>query len=374
MNKLKVLTLVGTRPEIIRLSCLIKELERTCNHVLVHSGQNYDPELNHIFFSDLEISEPQYYLDVASQSGSVAETIGNIISKSDKVFDEIKPEALLLLGDTNSCLAAIPAKRRKIPIFHMEAGNRCFDLRVPEEINRKIVDSIADINLTYSTIAREYLLAEGFPASRIIKTGSPMKEVLLSQRKRIEASNVLKAQGLKEGEFFVFSVHREENLNSDEKIKDLLETLSVLAVKYNYPIVFSTHPRTRKRFNELGVDFHPLVKLCSPFNFSDYIKLQKSSFLVLSDSGTISEEASLEGFKALNLREVHERPEAMEEAAVILTSMKVERILQAIEILLNQSAKPNLVYDYNVDNFSGKVLKIIHSYVDYVHRDVWRKY
>ncbi|MEW9150509.1 UDP-N-acetylglucosamine 2-epimerase (non-hydrolyzing) [Acinetobacter indicus] len=376
MKKLKLMTVVGTRPEIIRLSRVMAACDQYFDHVLVHTGQNYDYELNEIFFTDLGIRRPDHFLNAAGATG--AETIGNVIIAVDKVLEQVQPEALLVLGDTNSCMAVLPAKRRKIPTFHMEAGNRCFDMRVPEEINRRIVDHTADINLTYSTIARDYLLAEGLPADQVIKTGSPMFEVLHHYKAKIEASDVLARLGLKEHEYFIVSAHREENINSDQNFLDLVEMLNAVAEKYKYPVIVSTHPRTRKRIEELNVEFHPLIQLLKPLGFSDYNKLQLSAKAALSDSGTINEESSILNFPALNLRQAHERPEGMEEAAVMMVGLTAERILQALEILDHQPRGADrllrLVADYSMPNVSEKVARIILSYTDYVNRVVWKKY
>jgi UDP-N-acetylglucosamine 2-epimerase (non-hydrolysing) len=376
MKKLKVLTVVGTRPEIIRLSRVLARLDEHCEHVLVHTGQNYDYELNQIFFDDLGIRKPDHFLNAAG--GNAAETIGKIIIAVDAVFAQEEPEAVLILGDTNSCLAAIPAKRRKIPIFHMEAGNRCFDQRVPEETNRRIVDHTADINLTYSSIAREYLLREGLPPDRVIKTGSPMYEVLHHYKDGIDASDAVERLGLTPGEFFVVSAHREENIDSPVNFAKLVASLNAVAEVYGLPVIVSTHPRTQKKVDESGASFHPLVRLMKPLGFKDYVKLQASARAVLSDSGTINEESSILNFPALNLREAHERPEGMEEAAVMMTGLEVDRILQALAIL---SAQPRgevrslrLVADYSMPNVADKVVRIIHSYTDYVNRVVWKKH
>lgn len=374
MKRLKVMTVVGTRPEIIRLSAVINKLESSdsIEHVLVHTGQNYDYELNEVFFKDFKLKKPDFFLDAAN--GTAVETIGNILVKIDPILDIVKPEALLVLGDTNSCLCAIAAKRKHIPIFHMEAGNRCFDQRVPEETNRKIVDHTADINLTYSDIAREYLLREGLPADRIIKTGSPMYEVLSSRKDDIESSDVLNRLNLKEEEYFVVSAHREENINSDINFLDLVESLNSIAELYGLPVIISTHPRTRKMIESKGVKFHPLVQTLKPLGFNDYVKLQKSAKAVLSDSGTISEESSILGFRALNIRQAHERPEAMEEASVMMVGLKKERILQGLTVLENQNEDLlRRVSDYSMPNVSEKVLRIIISYTDYINRVVWRK-
>ncbi|WP_138435114.1 non-hydrolyzing UDP-N-acetylglucosamine 2-epimerase [Marinobacter shengliensis] len=376
MKKLKVMTVVGTRPEIIRLSRVIPKLDEHCEHILVHTGQNYDFELNEIFFQGLGIRKPDHFLSAAGASG--AETIGNVIIAVDKVLAEVQPEALLVLGDTNSCMAVIPAKRRKIPSFHMEAGNRCFDMRVPEEINRRIVDHTADINLTYSTIARDYLLREGLPADRVIKTGSPMFEVLNHFREGIEASDVLKRLGLEGGKFFVVSAHREENVDSDRNFLALVDTLNAVAEQYGYPVIVSTHPRTQKRVDAMGVQFHENVRLLKPLGFKDYNKLQLSAKAVLSDSGTINEEASILNFPALNIREAHERPEGMEETAAMMVGLSTERVLQGLAILENQSRgderSMRLVADYSMPNVAEKVVRIIHSYRDYVMQTVWKQY
>ena len=376
MKKLKVMTVVGTRPEIIRLSRVMARLDEHCEHVLVHTGQNYDYELNQIFFDDLGINKPDHFLNAAG--GSAAETIGKIIAAVDCLMAEVQPEALLVLGDTNSCLSVIPAKRRKVPIFHMEAGNRCFDMRVPEEINRRIVDHTADINLTYSSIAREYLLREGLPPDMVIKTGSPMNEVLGYYRAKIEASDVLERLGLEANRFFVVSAHREENIDSDKNFTRLVEVLNTVAETYGFPVIVSTHPRTQKRVDAMGVQFHPKVQLLKPLGFSDYNKLQLMSRAVLSDSGTINEESSILNFPALNLREAHERPEGMEEAAVMMVGMSVERVMQGLAILDSQPRGDKRllrqVADYSIPNVSDKVLRIIQSYTDYVNRVVWKKY
>lgn len=376
MKKLKIVTVVGTRPEIIRLSRVMAKLDEHCEHILVHTGQNYDYELNEIFFNDLGIRKPDFFLGAAGASG--AETIGNVIIAVDKVLAEVQPEALLVLGDTNSCMAVLPAKRRKIPTFHMEAGNRCFDQRVPEEINRRIVDHMADINLTYSTIARDYLLREGLPADMIIKTGSPMFEVLNYYREGIDESDVLNRLGLKKGKFFIVSAHREENIDSEKNFLNLVESLNTIATTYNLPVIVSTHPRTQKRIDAMGVTFHPLVQLLKPLGFKDYNKLQLSAKVALSDSGTINEESSILNFPALNLREAHERPEGMEEAAVIMVGLGVQRIMQGLAILETQARDEDRlirqVYDYSMPNVSDKLVRIVHSYTDYVNRVVWKKY
>ena len=376
MKKLKVMTVVGTRPEIIRLSRVMAKLDEHCEHVLVHTGQNYDYELNEIFFCDLGIRKPDHFLSAAGASG--AETIGNVIIAVDRVLAEVQPEAVLVLGDTNSCIAVLPAKRRKIPTFHMEAGNRCFDMRVPEEINRRIVDHTADINLTYSTIARDYLLAEGLPPDRVIKTGSPMFEVLNHYREGIDASDVLDRLGLAEHQFFVVSAHREENVDSDKNFLKLVDVLNTVAERYDLPVIVSTHPRTQKRVDAVGVKFHANVQLLKPLGFTDYNKLQLCARAVLSDSGTINEEASILNFPALNLREAHERPEGMEEAAAMMVGLEVERALQGLAILESQGRGDErslqLVADYSMPNVADKVVRIVHSYRDYVMRTVWMQY
>jgi len=376
MKKLKVVTVVGTRPEIIRLSRVMTKLDEHCEHVLVHTGQNYDYELNQIFFDDLGIRKPDHFLNAAGASG--AETIGNVIIAVDRVLAEVQPEALLVLGDTNSCMAVIPAKRRKIPTFHMEAGNRCFDMRVPEEINRRIVDHTADINLTYSTIARDYLLREGLPPDMVIKTGSPMFEVLNHYRDGIEASDVLERLGLEAGKFFVVSAHREENIDSDQNFLKLVAVLNTVAEHYGYPVIISTHPRTQKRVDAMGVQFHANVRLLKPLGFKDYNKLQLTAKAVLSDSGTINEESSILNFPALNIREAHERPEGMEEAAVMMVGLEVERVMQALQLLGSQARDEErslrLVGDYSMPNVADKVVRIVHSYRDYVMRTVWKRY
>lgn len=375
MRKLKVMTIVGTRPEIIRLSRLIPKLDQHCDHVLVHSGQNYDYELNEVFFSDLGIRKPDTFLEAAG--ATAADTIGQIIMAADKAMQEHQPEALLLLGDTNSSLAAIAAKRRKIPIFHMEAGNRCFDFRVPEEINRRIVDHTSDINLTYSEIAREYLLREGLPPDQVIKTGSPMREVIEHYMPGIDESDILGHLGLTAQRYFVVSTHREENVDSSENLQKLFDIMNVLAERYKEPVIVSTHPRTRKRMDALGLTAHPLVQFHKPFGFLDYIKLQTQARAVLSDSGTITEESSILNFPALNLREVHERPEGFEEASVIFVGLSIDRVLQGLNILATQPRGNErglrLVTDYTPNNVSDKVLRIIQSYTDFVNRKVWRK-
>jgi UDP-N-acetylglucosamine 2-epimerase (non-hydrolysing) len=376
MKKLKVITVVGTRPELIRLCLIIKKLDDFCDHILVHTGQNYDFELNEVFFSDLGIRKPDFFLNAAGKTS--AETIGNVIIAVDQVLAEVNPEAMLVLGDTNSGMALMSAKRRKIPTFHMEAGNRCFDQRVPEEINRRIIDHMVDVNLTYSTIARDYLLREGLPPDLVIKTGSPMYEVLNAYKKEIEVSDVLVRLGLNEHDFFVVSAHREENIDSEINFLKLVESLNTVAEVYKIPVIVSTHPRTQKRIDALDVIFHPLVKLLKPLGFMDYNKLQVSAKAVLSDSGTINEESSILNFPALNLREAYERPEGMEEGAVMMVGVNSERLLQALAILDKQPRGDErllrLVDDYSMPNVSDKIVRILHSYTDYVNRVVWKKY
>ncbi len=374
MNKLKVMTVIGTRPEIIRLSMVLSALDRykAIEHIIVHTGQNYDYELNGVFFDDMELRKPDIFLNAAV--GNSVETIGNIITKMNSIIRDYKPDAFLVLGDTNSCLCAIPAKKYKIPIFHMEAGNRCFDQRVPEETNRKIVDHISDINLTYSDIAREYLLREGLPPDRVIKTGSPMYEVLQKHLPKIDASTILSTLKLEKDKYFLVSLHRAENVDSDKQFSNIVNILNTVAKEYNYPVIVSTHPRTMKRVEATGAKFHDLVQLMKPMGFSDYVKLQKDAKVVLSDSGTISEESSILKFSALNLREAHERPEAMEEASVMMVGLSVERILQGINILETQDERTLCsVSDYSIPNVSEKVVRIILSYTDYVNKVVWKK-
>lgn len=376
MKKLKIMTVVGTRPEIIRLSRVIAKLDEHCEHVLVHTGQNYDYELNQIFFDDLGIRKPDHFLNAAGATG--ADTIGRVIIGVDGVLATVMPDAMLVLGDTNSCMAVLPAKRRKVPVFHMEAGNRCFDQRVPEEINRRIVDHTADINLTYSSIAREYLLREGLPPEMIIKTGSPMFEVLTHYRAGIDASDIEQRLGLVPGQYFVVSAHREENIDTEYNFGKLVNVLNTIAETYKLPVIVSTHPRTQKRVDAADVKFSSYVRLLKPMGFSDYNRLQIDARAVLSDSGTINEESSILNFPALNLREAHERPEGMEEAAVMMVGLEAERILQALTILESQPRGPQRllrqVSDYSMPNVSDKVVRIIHSYTDYVNRVVWRKY
>lgn len=375
-EKLKIVTVVGTRPEIIRLSRVLFALDQHCNHVLVHTGQNYDYELNQIFFDELSVRKPDYFLNSTEGSTGAANTIGNIITAVDAVLAEVQPEAMLVLGDTNSCLAVIPAKRRKIPIFHMEAGNRCFDQRVPEETNRRIVDHIADINLTYSAIAREYLVREGLPPDQVIKTGSPMYEVLSYYLPQIKSSNILARLDLKPRQYFVVSAHREENIEPDLAFKKLVAVINSVAVDHGLPVVVSTHPRTQKRVDATAAQFHPMVRLLKPLGFFDYVHLQMNARSVLSDSGTITEESSILDFPALNLREAHERPEGMEEAAVIMVGLEIDRVQQGLSILQAQhngfSRRLPMVSDYATPNVSDKIVRIIHSYVDYVRRGVWK--
>lgn len=377
MKKLKVMTVVGTRPEIIRLSMVLKALDQSdaIEHTIVHTGQNYDYELNQIFFEDLGLRKPDYFLEAAGKTAT--ETVGNILIKIDPLLEYIQPDAFLVLGDTNSCLCAIPAKKRQIPIFHMEAGNRCFDQRVPEETNRKIVDHTADINLTYSDIAREYLLREGLPADRIIKTGSPMFEVLNHYLPEIEKSDVLSRLNLEEGKYFVVSSHREENINSEKNFNGLIESLNAIAEKFGYPIIVSTHPRTRNMIDKKQISVRPEIQFLKPLGFHDYNALQMRSYAVLSDSGTISEESSILNFKALNIREAHERPEAMEEASVMMVGLSPERIMQGLEQLKTQKLGVHRnfrqVADYSMPNVSEKMVRIILSYTDYVNRVVWSK-
>ena len=376
MNKLKVVTVVGTRPEIIRLSRVMIALDNSpaIDHILVHTGQNYDYELNQIFFEDLGIRKPDYFLEAAGKNAT--ETVGQILIKIDPILESLNPDAFMVLGDTNSCLCAIPAKKRKIPIFHMEAGNRCFDQRVPEETNRRIVDHISDINLTYSDIAREYLLREGLPADRIIKTGSPMYEVLNHYMGQIDSSEILKRLGLKKEQYFVVSAHREENISNDTNFKGLLISLNQIAEKYGYPIIVSTHPRTRNKLNISEIETDPLIQFMKPLGFSDYNALQKNSFAVLSDSGTISEESSIMNFRALNIREAHERPEAMEEASVMMVGLDPERVMQGLaQVALQDLTKRDFreVNDYSMPNVSDKIVRIILSYTSYVNRVVWKK-
>lgn len=378
MKKIRVMTVVGTRPEIIRLSRVIALLDKHCDHVLVHTGQNYDYELNEIFFDELELRKPDFFLASAEGSTSATHTIGNLLINVDRVLAEVKPDAMLVLGDTNSCLAVIPAKRRKVPIFHMEAGNRCFDQRVPEETNRRIVDHIADINLTYSDIAREYLLREGLAPDQVIKTGSPMYEVLHHYLPGIESSSIVEDLALTREQYFVVSAHREENIDSDRAFLELTAALDALAEEHRLPVIVSTHPRTRNQIAARSITLHPNIRLLKPLGFLAYVKLQMNAKAVLSDSGTITEEASILNFPALNLREAHERPEGMEEAAVMMVGLNIDRIRQGLSILDTQSRGGERamreVRDYTVDNVSEKVLRILHSYIDYVSRVVWKAY
>ncbi|UWX62632.1 UDP-N-acetylglucosamine 2-epimerase (non-hydrolyzing) [Chryseobacterium oranimense] len=377
MKKLKVMTVVGTRPEIIRLSRVLTALDASeaIEHIIVHTGQNYDYELNQIFFEDLGLRKPDYFLEAAGKSAT--ETVGNILIKIDPLLEQLNPDAFLVLGDTNSCLCAIPAKKRQIPIFHMEAGNRCFDQRVPEETNRKIVDHTSDVNLTYSDIAREYLLREGLPADRIIKTGSPMFEVLTHYLPEIEKSDVLKRLNLEEGKYFVVSSHREENINSEKNFNGLMESLNAIAAKFNYPIIVSTHPRTRNMIDKKQIAMRPEIHFLKPLGFHDYNALQMRSYAVLSDSGTISEESSILNFRALNIRDAHERPEAMEEASVMMVGLSPERVLQGLTQLQQQKTGLERNYrpvsDYSMPNVSEKMVRIILSYTDYINRVVWSK-
>ena len=378
MTRMKVMTIVGTRPELIRLSRIVALLDHYCEHVLVHTGQSYDFELNQVFFDDLKMRKPDHFLASAEGSTRPAQTIGNVISSVDRVLSEELPEAVLILGDTNSSLAAIPAKRRHIPIFHMEAGNRSFDLRVPEEINRRIVDHTADINLTYSPSARDYLLREGLPPEQVIKTGSPMFEVLHHYLPQIEASTILQRLELERGRYFVVSAHREENIDSEKNFVKLVAVLNAVAEDHDFPVIVSTHPRTQKRVHDVGLPFHPQVRLLKPLGFHDYVHLQQNAKATLSDSGTITEESSILNFPALNLREAHERPEGVEEAAVIMVGLEVDRVRQALAVLADQPRGVKrglrLVEDYAMPNVSEKVLRIILSYTDYVNRVVWKKY
>ncbi|MFW3570376.1 non-hydrolyzing UDP-N-acetylglucosamine 2-epimerase [Kosakonia cowanii] len=376
MKKLKVMSIVGTRPEIIRLSRVLAKLDEFCDHTIVHTGQNYDYELNEVFFNDLGVRKPDYFLSAAGKNA--ATTIGQVIIKVDEVLEEIQPEALLVLGDTNSCMSVLPAKRRRIPVFHMEAGNRCFDQRVPEEINRRIVDHSADINLTYSDIARDYLLSEGLPPDRVIKTGSPMFEVLNHYMQQIDESDILSRLHLTDRQYFVVSAHREENVDSPKQLSGLANTLNTIAEKFDLPVIISTHPRTRNRFEAAGIVFHKNIQLLKPMGFHDYNHLQKHARAVLSDSGTITEESSIMNFPALNIREAHERPEGFEEASVMMVGLSAERVLQALAILETQPRGEERllrpVYDYSMPNVSDKVVRIIHSYTDYVKRVVWKEY
>ena len=369
---MKVMTIVGTRPEIIKLACVIKELDKYTEHILVHTGQNYDYELNEVFFKDLGLREPDVYMNAAGENA--AETIGNVISKSDKLFKEYKPDAVLLYGDTNSCLAVISAKRNKIPVFHMEAGNRCFDERVPEELNRKVLDHLSDINMVLTEHARRYLIAEGIRPETIIKTGSSMKEVFKMNENAINNSNVLEKLNLEKGKYFVLSAHREENVDNPKNFESLLNAINKVAENYQMPIIFSAHPRTRKKIEEIGFKFNKLVNYMKPLGFNDYNKLQKNAFCVISDSGTITEESSLVGVPAITIRQAHERPEGMDEGTLIMSGVNEKDILDSIKIVTESKIKPHVVNDYDVDNVGIKVVKIIMSYTGYINRTVWRKY
>ena len=373
---MKVMTIVGTRPEIIKMSRVMAELEKYVDHVLVHTGQNYDYELNEIFFENLGVKKPDYFLDVAGKS--VAHSIGNIIAKSDDIFEIEKPDAVLLYGDTNSCLSVISAKRRKIPVFHFEAGNRCFDQRVPEELNRKVLDHLSDINFPLTEHARRYLIAEGIKPDTIIKPGSPMKEILDFHAKEIKGSNVLESLGVEKNKFFIVSAHREENVDSNKNFNDLLDSLNAIAEKYNFPVIVSTHPRTRIKLESLNRnDLNPLIQFLKPLGFFDYNKMQQNAYCVISDSGTISEESSIMNFPAITIRQAHERPEGMDEGTLIMSGLGKERILQSIAVVVSQfnyeKIPTRIVYDYDVDNFSIKVVRVIISYIDFVNRTVWKK-
>ena len=376
MNKIKVMTIVGTRPEIIKLSEVMKELDKHTDHIIVHTGQNYDYELNELFFEQLNVRTPDYFLEAVK--GTPSETIGDIIAKADKILADIKPEALLIYGDTNSCLSVIPAKKRKIPIFHMEAGNRCFDQRVPEEINRKIVDHLSDINLPLSEQARDYLIAEGIKPETVIKTGSPMTEVLMANMKKILSSNILKKENLSPKKYIIMSIHREENVDSPKNFNDLLESIDELTVKYNMPIIVSTHPRTRKKLTEIGYeDKNPLIRFSKPYGFHEYNNLQMNAFCVISDSGTIAEEGSILNLPAVTIRQAHERPEGMDETTVIMSGLNKNRVLEAVEVAIthnnSESRLIKAVKDYEADNVSKKILRIILSYTDYINRTVWHR-
>ena len=373
---MKIMTVVGTRPEIIKLSQVMKELDKFTEHIMVHTGQNYDYELNELFFEQLDIREPDYFLEAVK--GTASEAIGDIIAKADNIFDELKPDALLIYGDTNSCLCVIPAKKRKIPVFHMEAGNRCFDQRVPEEVNRKIVDHLSDINLPLSEQARDYLIAEGIKPETVIKTGSPMKEVLNANMDKIESSDILQKEDLIAGEYIIMSIHREENVDSPKNFSDLLESIDTLTKKYNMPIIISTHPRTRKKLEEIGYeDENPLIRFSKPYGFHEYNNLQMNAFCVISDSGTISEEASILNLPAVTIRQAHERPEGMDETVVIMSGLNKDRVIESVEVAIKHNQQSirviKSVEDYDVDNVSKKILRIILSYTDYVNRTVWYK-
>ena len=369
---MRVMTIVGTRPEIIKLACVIKELDKYTDHILVHTGQNYDYELNQVFFEDLDLRAPDVYMNAAGENA--AETIANVIEKSDKLFKEYKPDAVLLYGDTNSCLSVISAKRNKIPVFHMEAGNRCFDERVPEELNRKVLDHLSDINMTLTEHARRYLIAEGIRPETIIKTGSSMQEVFAMNKDKIAQSNVLERLGLKEKEYFVLSAHREENVDSEKNFINLLNSINKVAEVYKMPIVFSAHPRTRKKIEAMGFKFNDLVKYMKPLGFNDYNKLQQNAFCVISDSGTITEESSLLGFPAITIRQAHERPEGMDEGTLIMSGVEEQGILDAIKVVTDQNVKMNPVADYQVPHLASKVVRIILCYTDYINRTVWKRY
>ncbi len=369
---MRVMTIVGTRPEIIKLACVIKELDKYTDHILVHTGQNYDYELNQVFFEDLDLREPDVYMNAAGENA--AETIANVIAKSDKLFKEYKPDAVLLYGDTNSCLAVISAKRNKIPVFHMEAGNRCFDERVPEELNRKVLDHLSDINMTLTEHARRYLIAEGIRPETIIKTGSSMQEVFNMNKEKIAQSDVLERLGLKEKEYFVLSAHREENVDNEKNFINLLNSINKVAEVYKIPIVFSAHPRTRKKIETMNFKFNDLVKYMKPLGFNDYNKLQQNAFCVISDSGTITEESSLLGFPAITIRQAHERPEGMDEGTLIMSGVEEQGILDAIKVVTDQNVKMNPVADYQAPHLASKVVRIILSYTDYINRTVWKRY
>ena len=369
---MKVMTIVGTRPEIIKLSTTIKELDKYTEHILVHTGQNYDYELNEIFFKDLGLREPDVYMNAAGENA--AETIGNVIIKSDELIKKYQPDAILLYGDTNSCLSVISAKRNKVPVFHMEAGNRCFDERVPEEINRKVVDHLSDINMTLTEHARRYLISEGLRPETVIKTGSSMKEVLNECKENIDNSDVLERLNLEKGKYFVLSAHREENVDNPRNFKALIESINAVAEEYKMPIIFSAHPRTRKKIEAEGIIFSDYVKYMKPLGFNDYNKLQQNAFCVISDSGTITEESSIMGFPAITIRQAHERPEGMDEGTLIMSGVYKEDVLDAIKVVTDVDKKPHIVNDYDVDHVGMKVVKIIMSYTGYINRTVWRKY
>lgn len=369
---MKVMTIVGTRPEIIKLACVIKELDKNVEHILVHTGQNYDYELNEIFFKEMGIRNPDIFMNAAGETA--AETIGNVIKISDKLFKEHKPNAVLLYGDTNSCLSVISAKRNKVPVFHMEAGNRCFDERVPEELNRKIVDHLSDINMTITEHARRYLVSEGIKPETVIKVGSSMKEVIENNKKQIDSSKVLESLNLTKGKYFVLSAHREENIDDERNFNNLIESIEAIAKKYKLPIIFSAHPRTRKKIEEKNIKFNKLVNYMKPLGFADYIKLQENSFCVISDSGTITEESSILGFPAITIRQAHERPEGMDEGTLIMSGLKKDDIIRSIDCVTSDNTVMKLVKDYDTDNVSKKVVRIILSYTGYINRTVWKKY